>query len=107
VAQRSKEVGTLRALGFSRSAVMMSFLFESTVLAIIGGIIGGLASMAMTAVEFSMMNFSTFQEIAFSFDPSPSIIIISIMAGAVMGVLGGFFPAVRAARLSPIEAMRG
>ncbi len=107
VAQRSKEVGTLRALGFSRGAVLLSFLFESSVLALIGGIIGGLASMGMTAVEFSMMNFATWQEISFSFDPSPAIIFGSIAAGGVMGVLGGFFPAVRAARLSPIEAMRG
>lgn len=107
VAQRSKEVGTLRALGFSRGAVLLSFLFESVVLALIGGLIGGLASMAMTAVKFSMVNFATWQEISFSFDPSPAIIIGSIAAGGVMGVIGGFFPAVAASRLSPIEAMRG
>jgi putative ABC transport system permease protein len=107
VSQRSKEVGTLRALGFSRGAVLLSFLFESSVLALIGGVIGGLASMGMTAAKFSMMNFATWQEISFSFDPSPAIIIGSIVAGGVMGILGGFFPAVRASRLSPIEAMRG
>jgi putative ABC transport system permease protein len=107
VAQRSKEVGTLRALGFSRSAVLLSFLFESSVLALIGGVLGGAASMGMTAVKFSMMNFATWQEISFSFDPSPAIIIGSIVAGGVMGILGGFFPALRASRLSPIEAMRG
>lgn len=106
VAQRSKEVGTLRALGFSRGAVMMSFLFESSMLALLGGAIGGLASLAMAAVEFSMMNFATFQEIVFSFDPSPGIVLGSIAAGGLMGILGGLFPAVRAARLSPIEAMR-
>lgn len=107
VAQRAKEVGTLRALGFSRSAVLLSFLFESVVLALIGGLIGGLASMGMTAVKFSMMNFATWQEITFSFDPSPAIILGSVAAGGMMGVLGGFFPAVAASRLSPIEAMRG
>lgn len=107
VAQRAKEVGTLRALGFSRGAVLLSFLFESVVLALIGGLIGGLASMGMTAVKFSMMNFATWQEITFSFDPSPAIILGSVVAGGVMGVLGGFFPAVAASRLSPIEAMRG
>ena len=107
VAQRSKEVGTLRALGFSRGAVLLSFLFESVVLALIGGLIGGLASMGMTAVKFSMVNFATWQEITFSFDPSPAIILGSVAAGGVMGVLGGFFPAVAASRLSPIEAMRG
>lgn len=107
VAQRSKEVGTLRALGFSRGAVLLSFLFESVVLALIGGLIGGVASMGMTAVKFSTMNFATWQEISFSFDPSPAIVLGSIAAGGVMGVLGGFFPAVAASRLSPIEAMRG
>jgi putative ABC transport system permease protein len=107
VSQRSKEVGTLRALGFSRGAVLLSFLAESIVLALIGGVIGGLASMGMSAVKFSMMNFATWQEISFSFDPSPAIILGSIAAGGLMGVLGGFFPAVSASRLSPIEAMRG
>jgi putative ABC transport system permease protein len=98
VSQRSKEVGTLRAL--------LSFLLESSVLALIGGVIGAVASMGMTAVDFSMMNFATWQEITFSFDPSPGIILGSIAAGGAMGILGGFFPAIRAARLSPIEAMR-
>jgi putative ABC transport system permease protein len=61
----------------------------------------------MSAVRFSMMNFATWQEISFSFDPSLPIVLGSIAAGGVMGILGGFFPAIRAARLSPIEAMRG
>jgi putative ABC transport system permease protein len=106
VSQRSKEVGTLRALGFSRGAILFSFLIESSVLALVGGVIGSIASIGMTAVDFSMMNFATWQEIRFTFDPSPGIIVGSIVAGGVMGVLGGFFPAVRAARLSPIVAMR-
>jgi putative ABC transport system permease protein len=106
VSQRSKEVGTLRALGFSRGEVLLSFLIESSVLALVGGILGSLASMGMTAMDFSMMNFATWQEIRFTFDPSPGIIGGSIAAGGVMGILGGFFPAIRAARLSPIEAMR-
>jgi len=106
VSQRSKEVGTLRALGFSRSEVLLSFLIESSVLALIGGVLGAVASMGMTAVDFSMMNFATWQEITFSFDASPGIIFGSIAAGGAMGILGGFFPAIRAARLSPIEAMR-
>jgi putative ABC transport system permease protein len=106
VSQRSKEVGTLRALGFSRGEVLLSFLIESSVLALAGGIIGSVASMGMTAMDFSMMNFATWQEIRFTFDPSPGILLGSIAAGGVMGILGGFFPAIRAARLSPIEAMR-
>jgi putative ABC transport system permease protein len=63
--------------------------------------------MGMTAVKFSMVNFATWQEISFSFDPTPGIVFGSIAAGGMMGVIGGFFPAVAASRLSPIEAMRG
>lgn len=107
VSQRAKEVGTLRALGFSQGAVLLSFLFESSILALIGGAIGGVASLGMSTVRFSMMNFATWQEISFSFDPSVGIVLGSIAAGGAMGILGGFFPAIRAARLSPIEAMRG
>src|SRR5688572_12735910 len=107
VAQRAKEVGTLRALGFSQGAVLLSFLFESSALALIGGVVGGLCSLGMSAVKFSMVNFATWQEISFSFDPSPAIVLGSIAAGGVMGILGGLFPAVSASRLSPIEAMRG
>ncbi|MEY2933468.1 MAG: hypothetical protein RL033_4217 [Pseudomonadota bacterium] len=106
VSQRSKEVGTLRALGFSRFDVLLSFVLESSVLAFAGGVVGALASLGMSAVEFSMMNFATWQEVSFSFDPTPSILFGSIAAGGLMGILGGFFPAVRAARLSPVLAMR-
>ena len=106
VSQRSKEVGTLRALGFSRGDVLLSFLLESIVLALAGGVIGGVASLGMGFVKFSMMNFATWQEISFSFDPTVMIVAGSIAAGGIMGVLGGFFPAVRASRLSPIVAMR-
>lgn len=107
VSQRSREIGTLQALGFSRFAILTSFVFESIVLAVGGGIVGTLASLGMGAVRFSMMNFATWQEISFSFDPSPPILLGSLVAGAMMGFLGGLFPAIQAARMSPIEAMRG
>ena len=61
----------------------------------------------MSFVKFSMMNFATWSEIVFSFEPTPQILGISVLAGGIMGLLGGFFPAVRAARMSPVEAMRG
>lgn len=107
VSQRSREIGTLQALGFSRFAILVSFVFESIVLALGGGLIGTVASLGMGAVRFSMMNFATWQEISFSFDPAPGILIGSLIAGATMGFFGGLFPAVRAARMSPIQAMRG
>lgn len=107
VSQRQSELGVLRALGFSRSAVMLSFLFESVLLALLGGAIGAGASLALGMVEFSLLNFTTFSEIVFKFQPTPSIIITALVCGGVMGVIGGFLPAVRASRVSPVDAMRG
>ncbi len=106
VSQRSREIGTLQALGFSRFSVLLSFLLESVVLALGGAALGAAASLLMSTVSFSMMNFATWQEMTFSFTPSVGIIVGSMAAGALMGLLGGVLPAVRAARTAPIQAMR-
>lgn len=107
IAHRQREIGTLRALGFSRAGILLSFLLESALLSFCGGVVGVACASAMKLVTFSMVNFATFSEIHFSFEPTPGILLASLAAGGLMGVLGGFFPAVRAARLSPIVAMRG
>jgi putative ABC transport system permease protein len=107
VANRQREIGTLRALGFSRFSILTSFLLEAIALSMIGGIVGVVASLAMGAVKFSMMNFASWSEIVFSFDPTPKIIVTALIFAAGMGLIGGFFPAVRAARVSPVTAMRG
>jgi len=107
VAQRKREVGTLRALGFSKFSILSSFVLESTVLAVVGGLVGLGASLLLSFARISMMNFSTWQEVSFSFAPTPELLIGSLVAGALMGILGGFLPALKAARTSPIEAMRG
>ena len=107
VAQRQREIGTLRALGFSRFSILTSFLLESALLAGVGGAVGVAASLAMSFVKISMMNFATWQEVTFRFDPNPVLIVGALVAGALMGIAGGFFPALRAARISPIDAMRG
>jgi putative ABC transport system permease protein len=106
VAQRAREIGTLRALGFSRFAILTSFLLESVVLALAGGLIGVLAALGMSFVKFSIVNFSTWSEIVFTFAATPKILVTALIVGAVMGFIGGFFPAIRAARMSPISAMR-
>lgn len=106
VAGRAREIGTLRALGFSKLSILVSFLFESLVLALVGGGIGATASLAMKAVKITMINAGTWSEIVFGFEPTPGIIIGSLILAAVMGLFGGFLPAIRAARVSPIEAMR-
>jgi putative ABC transport system permease protein len=66
-----------------------------------------LAALALQLIEFKMMNFATFSEIVFRFQATPQILLNSVIAGGVMGVIGGFLPAVRAARTPPIEAMKG
>ncbi|HMR06906.1 MAG TPA: ABC transporter permease [Polyangiaceae bacterium] len=106
VANRRREVGVLRALGFTRTNIVLSFLFESLLIALIGGAMGVVAALAMGLVKFSMMNFSTWSEIVFQFTPTPRILAIALGFGGVMGVLGGFFPALRAASVSAVDAMR-
>jgi putative ABC transport system permease protein len=106
VAARQREIGTLRALGFGKASILFSFLLESIFLSLVGGAIGAAASIAMGMVSFSMVNFASWSEIVFRFEPTPGIIINAIIFAGVMGVLGGFFPAVRAARVSPVDAMR-
>jgi putative ABC transport system permease protein len=107
VAGRSREIGTLRALGFSKASILLSFLFESIALAVFGGAFGAVASLAMKSVKITMLNATTWSEIVFGFEPTPGILIGSLVLAAVMGLVGGFLPALRAARVSPIEAMRG
>jgi putative ABC transport system permease protein len=107
VANRQREIGTLRALGFSRTSILFSFLAESVALALLGGVVGALASTAMGLVSFSLINFATFSELVFSFEPTPGIVLTAVAFAAVMGVFGGFLPALRAARVSPVTAMRG
>ncbi len=107
VAQRQREIGTLRALGFSRLQILTSFLIESVILALAGGAVGAAASLLMSLKRISMMNFQTWSELSFKFEPTPQILITALIVAAVMGILGGFFPAIRAARINPVVAMRG
>ena len=74
---------------------------------VIGGGIGALASLIMGTVQFSMVNFASFSEVVFTFEPTPGIMLGSLAVAVVMGLFGGFLPAVQAARMSPIKAMRG
>lgn len=107
VAQRKREVGTLRALGFSKFAILFSFVVESTVLALAGGLFGVVAAVLLSFKRVSLMNFQTWQEINFSFDADPRILLGALAVGMGMGIVGGFLPALKAAGTSPIEAMRG
>ncbi|HTJ84399.1 MAG TPA: FtsX-like permease family protein [Polyangiaceae bacterium] len=107
IANRKREIGILRALGFSRSSILVSFVLESTFLSVVGGAIGVAGALAMGSVKFSMMNFASWSEIVFGFEPTPTIIGAAIVFAGAMGFIGGFLPAVRAAGTSPVTAMRG
>lgn len=106
VAQRVGEIGTLRALGFQRNAVLIAFLLESLLLSLIGGAIGLFAASWMQAVDISTTNFQTFSELAFQFKLTPKIVIQTLLFSLGMGFIGGFIPAWRAARMNIVDSLR-
>jgi putative ABC transport system permease protein len=106
VANRVIEVGTLRALGFQRRSVLTAFLVESVLLAVIGGLVGVALASLLSFARVSTMNFSSFSEIGFGFSLSVGVILGALAFALVMGVVGGFLPAVRAARLNIVNALR-
>ncbi|MGE4539147.1 MAG: ABC transporter permease [Desulfovibrio sp.] len=106
VANRVPEIGTLRALGFSRSSILAAFLLESIFLGLLGGIAGvGLAA-GLSFVTFSTTNFQTFSELSFQFALTPWIACMALAFSMIMGIVGGFFPALRASRLNIVTALR-
>jgi len=106
VAQRKKEIGTLRALGFQKTTILIAFLVESLFLSFIGCLGGLFLSSFLQFYTISTMNWQTFSELAFSFTLTPEIILQSLIFSLVMGALGGLVPAVRASRQKIIDALR-
>ena len=106
VASRTGEIGTLRALGYRRGAVMVAFLGEALLLSLVGGIMGLLAASFMQAVDVSTTNFATFSELAFKFQMTGGIVVQSLLFALLMGFVGGFIPAWRASRLKIVDCLR-
>lgn len=106
VAHRRREIGTLRALGFSRRAILAGFLLEAFTLALAGGLVGVGLSLALSSVEVSMVNYASWSELAFGFFPTPTILLSSLLFAGLIGITGGFLPALRASRISPLMALR-
>jgi ABC-type antimicrobial peptide transport system permease subunit len=106
VANRTREIGTLRALGFSRPAIMAAFLMESLFLGIVGGGAGVLAGSSLQFITISTLNWETFSELAFSFALTPRIAMYSMAFALTMGFVGGALPSWRAARLKIVDALR-
>jgi len=106
VSQRTAEIGTLRALGFRRGAVLVAFLGESLLLALVGGLMGLAGASLMQTVNISTTNFQTFAELAFQFKLTPGIALQTLVFALAMGFVGGFIPAWRAARLQIVDCLR-
>ena len=107
VASRGREIATLRALGFGTAPVVFSVLLESLALALAGGVVGGLAAyLAFDGYSAATMNFQTWSQIAFAFAVTPELLFNAIILASVLGLLGGLFPAWRAARLPIAAALR-
>jgi len=106
VASRTSEIGTLRALGFSRGSILVAFLGESLLLGLIGGVVGLIAAAFMQTLQISTTNFQTFAELAFRFVMTPEIVAVALLFALAMGFVGGFLPAARAARLKIVDALR-
>ena len=106
VSARTREIGTMRALGFSRLDILISFLRESVLLCGMGGVLGLLATVPMSAFRFGISNFNTFAETTISFRFGPLVMTVAVAMTLAMGVFGGLFPALRAVRLDVIRALR-
>jgi putative ABC transport system permease protein len=106
VVARTREIGTLRALGFSRRSILFSFVLESVILALIGGVVGCVLALPMNGFSTGTGQTDSFSEIAFAFQITPHIVGLGLGFSLVMGLLGGLLPALRAARLPIISALR-
>jgi putative ABC transport system permease protein len=106
VARRTKEIGTLRVLGFGRFSILIAFLLESIAVAVIGVVIGVLLAMPLNFVSTGTSNWATFSEIAFNFRVTPELVLIALAFGALIGFVGSLLPSIRASRLRIVEALR-
>lgn len=106
VASRTPEIGVLLTLGFPPRSILASFLAESALIALIGGVIGCIIALPINGIVTSTTNWSSFSEIAFAFRVTPTLLVSGLVFAVLMGVLGGFFPAWRASRMPIVQALR-
>jgi putative ABC transport system permease protein len=106
VSKRTREIGVLRALGFGRLQILFSFVLESAALGLAGALVGAAVCLLTPLLDFRCMNFATGQEVTFHFVPSFANLSIAIISGTAVGAFGGLLPAIRAARIDAVQAMR-
>jgi len=107
VLRRTKEVGVLRVLGFSRGSILVSFLIESQLLALLGGTLACLLILPLNNITTGIGNFVTVSEVGFNFSAGPLVMLAGIMFSLFMGAIGGLFPARMAAKKEILTALRG
>jgi putative ABC transport system permease protein len=107
VSARTREIATLRALGFGRGAVVLALMIESLVLALLGGAIGAAAAyVAFNNFTAATMNWQSFSQVTFAFAVTPALLVQGVVWATLIGLIGGLFPAIRAARLPIAAALR-
>lgn len=106
LAARTKEIGILLSIGYRPKAVFLSFIFESVVLGLLGGLVGCLLAIPIHGIETGTSNFATFTEVAFAFRLTPTVLITAVVFALLLGIVGGAWPAFKASRLQPTEALR-
>lgn len=107
IGARTREIAMLLVLGFGPGAVMLSFVVESVIISIIGGLVGCVLALPMNGITSSTTNFQSFSEMAFQFRITPAIMVQALVFSAILGLVGGFFPALKASRQSLSGALRG
>ena len=106
VSRRTKEIGTLRVLGFSRKSILIAFLLESVSIAVIGAAIGIILALPLNFVSTGTSNWVTFSEIAFNFKVTPDLMLFALIFGATIGLVGSLLPSIRASRFKIVDALR-
>ena len=106
VARRTKEIGTLRVLGFSRRSILIAFVLEAVAISIVGAAIGILFTLPLNFVSTGTANFVTFSEIAFNFRVTPRLMLAALIFGSIIGFIGSLLPSIRAARFKIVDALR-
>ncbi len=106
VGARAKEIGTMLALGFRPRSILLSFLFESVLLCLVGGVLGCLLALPVHGISTGTTNWASFSEVAFKFRITPGILAAGLLASVALGIIGGYFPARSAARRTVADALR-
>jgi putative ABC transport system permease protein len=107
VSSRTREIATLRALGFGTAPVILSVLFEAVMIGLVGGLLGvGFAYFSLNGLQASTLNFASFSQITFAFTVTPNLLVLGLIYSIALGFFGGLFPAIRAARMPVVSGLR-